>query len=351
MKCREKRKGGARLSPFHARRRVGETKMKSRTKFRADFALVSEMFAKAGLPAPESVSPLGAGEFNTVLSVVAGGKKFALKIAPSDDTPVLRHEKGMMKAEVYWYDLIRQSGAVAVPEVIFSDFSHSLAPADWFVMTQIEGVHPTADAFGNTDPATADMFARTLARINNVHGEGFGYVQGKRHDDWYHAIRAMVCDLLDDAADKKRRSRRGEKLLGHIDRYADILSRADCRMVNFDLWVANVILPSDGAAPVLIDPERTFWGDRVADFVCMETSKDFRSKTTSLAVYNAESDSPVEITDETAIRNAVAYAYLALIQEVEKYYRYTPLMFGWWRNVFGSAFMFSTAFKVLDAKR
>ena len=32
-------------------------------------------------------------------------------------------------------------------------------------------------------------------------------------------------------------------------------------------------------------------------------------------------------------------------------YRYTPLMFGWWRNVFSSAFMFSTAFKVLDAKR
>lgn len=312
---------------------------------------MSEMFAKAGLPAPESVSPLGAGEFNTVLSVVAGGTKYALKIAPSDDTPVLRYEKGMMQAEVRWYELIRKSGAVSVPEVVFSDFSHSLVPADWFVMTQIAGNHPAADAVGNMDKATTEKLARTAARLNNVHGDKFGYLQGKRYDDWHSAIRSMVCDLLADAADKKRRSRRGEKLLRHIDLFADTLKKADCRMVNFDLWAANIIFPADGGGPFLIDPERSFMGDRIADFVCLEMAKDFRAKTVSLAAYNSESDSPLEVTRETTVRYAVAAAYLALVQEVEKYYRYTPLMFGWWRNVFGSAYMFSAAFRILDARQ
>ena len=325
--------------------------MKSRTKFQADFALITKMFVKAGLPAPEHAEPLGAGEFNTVMSVTAGAKKYALKIAPSASTPVLRYERNMMQAEVYWYDAIAKSGAVAVPTVIYSDFSRTLAPADWFIMTQIEGVHPTTDAMGNMDRAATELLAGLAARLNNVHCEKFGYVQGKEHDDWHSAIRAMVCDLIADASDKKKSSRRGEKLLRYIDLYADVLQKAECRMVNFDLWSANVFLPADGGGLCLIDPERSFRGDRVADFVCLEMTKKLDDKCISFSAYNRQSDSPISITREIKIRYAVAAAYLALIQEVEKYYRYTPFMFGWWRNVFSSAFLYSNAFRILKSSK
>lgn len=43
-------------------------------------------------------------------------------------------------------------------------------------------------------------------------------------------------------------------------------------MVNYDLWTLNIIASEkDGKTQfTLIDPERCFWGDRAADFVCME---------------------------------------------------------------------------------
>lgn len=50
---------------------------------------------------------------------------------------------------------------------------------------------------------------------------------------------------------------------------------------------------------------------------------------------------------EYEIRWAVMMAYMGLLQEVEKYYRYTPFMFGWWRNVISSAFAYSKGFKAL----
>ena len=76
--------------------------MKSRSKFQVDFATVSEMTQKAGIGSAESVESLGAGEFNTVLAVRAGGKDYALKIAPAPWSETLSYERDMMRAEVCW---------------------------------------------------------------------------------------------------------------------------------------------------------------------------------------------------------------------------------------------------------
>ena len=58
------------------------------------------------------------------------------------------------------------------------------------------------------------------------------------------------------------RSRRGEKLLRLIDRYADTLNEAECRMVNYDIWTPNIIVQetAQGKKFWWIDPERSFWG-------------------------------------------------------------------------------------------
>lgn len=323
--------------------------MKSRSKTDVDFATVKAMFSKAGLGEAESAVPLGAGEFNTVLDVTANGRRYALKVSPTGDKEVLSYEKGMMRAEVYWYEVLRKETDIAVPEVYYADFSRSLIDADWFVMQLVKGRAPSED-----DAEQLDVrLAKAAAKMHTVRGEKFGYVQGEKYSDWHSALRAMTQALLDDGRKKGLRSRRGEKLLGYIDLYRDTLNKADCRMVNYDLWAPNVIVADtpDGEKFFWIDPERCFFGDRIADFVCLDFFNPFVKKRAAVAAYNSVAQDKIDFSRDNEIRWAVMTAYLGLIQEVEKLYRYTPLMFGWWRNVLSAAFAYSAGFKALKKRR
>lgn len=323
--------------------------MKSRSKTEVTFALASEMMKKAGLGAAVSVEPLGAGEFNTVLAVTTeSGKTYALKVAPSADADVQLYEKDMMRSEVHWYSLMRERTDIPVPEVFYADFSRELLPADWFVMSMIEGRHPGGEKEKEAQALT-EQLARMAASMHKVKGEGFGYIQRGLHPTWHDAVRAMTEDLLRDAEKKGVRSRRGEKLLRLIDRYADTLNEAEGRMVNYDIWTPNIIVQetAQGKKFWWIDPERSFWGDPVADFVCLEFFKPFRKKTLSAKAYNECADLPVTLSRGEEIRWGVMMAYMGLLQEVEKHYRYTPMMFGWWRNVLSSALVYRAGFKAL----
>ncbi|MCD7827447.1 MAG: hypothetical protein LUG85_02790 [Clostridiales bacterium] len=121
-------------------------------------------------------------------------------------------------------------------------------------------------------------------------------------------------------------------------------------MVNFDIWDSNCIISRKNGELeyTWIDPERSFWGDPVADFVCLGSTNPFKGKSEALESYNSISDNPIKGTREEQIRWAAAMGYLALIMETEKYYRYTPLHFGWWRNVSGSVWFYSQAFNALN---
>ena len=323
--------------------------MKSRSKTEVTFALASEMMKKAGLGTAVSAEPLGAGEFNTVLAVKTNdGNAYALKVAPSEDADVQLYEKGMMRSEVHFYSLMREHTDISVPDVLYADFSHELLPADWFVMTLIKGRHPSGEK-GEEAAALAEELARMAASMHKVRGEGFGYIQRGLHPSWHEAVRAMTEDLLRDAEKKGVRSRRGEKLLRLIDKHAGTLNKAECRMVNYDIWMLNIIVQetAEGKKFWWIDPERSFWGDPIADFVCLEFFKPFRKKTLSARAYNERADVPVTLSREEEIRWGVMMAYMGLLQEVEKHYRYTPLMFGWWRNVISSALVYRAGFKAL----
>ena len=323
--------------------------MKSRSKTEVTFALASEMMKKAGLGTAVSAEPLGAGEFNTVLAVKTNdGNAYALKVAPSEDADVQLYEKGMMRSEVHFYSLMREHTDISVPDVLYADFSHELLPADWFVMTLIKGRHPSGEK-GEEAAALAEELARMAASMHKVKGEGFGYIQRGLRPSWHEAVRAMTEDLLRDAEKKGVRSRRGEKLLRLIDKHAGTLNKAECRMVNYDIWMPNIIVQETAEDKKFwwIDPERSFWGDPVADFVCLEFFKPFRKKTLSARAYNERADVPVTLSREEEIRWGVMMAYMGLLQEVEKHYRYTPLMFGWWRNVISSALVYRAGFKAL----
>ena len=326
--------------------------MNSKTKYPIDEAGILRLFTAAGIANVTSVSPLGNGEFSAVYSVSSPERDYVIKIAPPNNADVMTYEQNMLAAEVFWYDKIRSQTSIRVPTIVYTDFSRSLLPAAYIIIEKLPGETLDKAALSDTERAeTRAMLAGMLADIHQISHDGFGYEQCDMYQTWPLAIRAIVKQTLADCAQKRHRSRRGERLLRLIDRHSAVLEAAPCTMVNFDLWPSNVILQRENDKKKLawIDPERSFWGDPVVDFVCLAFSRPLENAKTALGNYNAVSATPVALSRETRIRYAVGQAYLALIMETEKYYRYSPLRFGWWRNVLAAHILYRAAFRALES--
>lgn len=324
--------------------------MVSRTKYPIDHAKLEVLFRSAGIGPVENIAPLGAGEYNAVFSARAGDKDYVVKIAPPADADVLTYEKGMMASEIYWYGQVGQHTAIRIPEIYHADFDRKIIPTDFIIMEKLDGEQLDKIKLTDAEKTGANaQVAQMVAQFHKIKNDKFGYIQNGLHDDWHAAIRAMVQAELDDCAKKGKISRRGQRLLAYIDRYKTILKEAGCRMVSFDIWPPNILCEREGTGIrcAWIDLERGFWGDPIMDFVCLEMMTPLPDKRASLAAYNAAADEPVRVTPEECIRYAIAQGYLGVIMEVERYFRYTPRHFGWWRNALASAFLYKNAFAVL----
>lgn len=325
--------------------------MISRTKYRLDDSTIRKLFEAAEIPGVTDIAPLGAGEFNAVYSVRTPDKEYALKVAPGTGAPILTYEKDMMAAEVFWYQRMREHSSIHVPEIHRADFSRTILPAPYFIMDKVVGKQMDQMDFSPTEKEEAMAeTARMVSQIHRIKNDRFGYVQNGLFGDWYQAIRSMIVNLIADAEKKHRKTNRGKLLLSYVDHYRSLLEKADCCMVNFDIWPPNILCQREKDGSIQyhwLDPERSFWGDRIVDFVCLETLTPLPEKKRTLAAYNAVAEHPVLATPQEQIRYSIALGYLALIMEVEKYYRYSPFHFGWWRNVGASSLFFSRAFETL----
>lgn len=322
--------------------------MVSKTKYLLDDATIKKLFKKAGIEGITKIAPLGAGEFNAVYEITAD-KKYVLKVAPNKNVPVMTYEQNMMQTEVYWYDIIRSNTDIKVPDVYYTDFSKTLIPTDWFIMEKLEGKQRNEIKTDKTE--LEKKTAQMVAQIHKIKNDKFGYVQNQLYDNWYDALTNMIKNLLLDAQKMNKKSKDGEKLLSYAEKYKSILKAVPCCMVNYDIWDPNVICRYNEKNEIefqWIDPERSFWGDGIFDFICLGNLIGLmEDKKNSVKYYNEATDIPVEFNKETSIRFAFAMGLLALIQEVEKYYRYSPRHFGWWRNIIGSNFYYKRAFGVL----
>lgn len=323
--------------------------MVSKTKFVISDSKIKEIFHHFGIDNIKSISPLGSGEYNAVFEIKAD-KSYVLKLAPDSSIPVLTYEDKMMSSEVFWYDQIKRHTDIRVPDVYFTDYSKSIVPTEYFIMEKLDGEMRSTAKLGVN--AVRESTAFMLSQIHKIKNDRYGYIQNQLYDNWYDALCSMIQNLLTDAKRVGKRSASGEKLLKYAHKYKDILMKVECTMVNYDLWDANVICCKDKNGKTeycWIDPERSFWGDRIFDFIYVDNNPifSFKSKQKSIEVYNRIADKPIEINRESEIRYAFAQGLIGVIQEVEKYYRYTPRHFGWWRNVICYKCIFKNAFEVL----
>lgn len=326
--------------------------MISKTKTMLSDSLIKTLFMKACISNITSIESLGAGEYNAVYGVESPAGDYAMKVAPPSDMKVLSYEKNLMQSEVFWYKQISENTKIRIPKVFYSDFSKSDLPTNFFIMEKLAGhelykMNFTEDEWTQSYAAKAKM----AAQIHTIKNTKFGYIQNDLFSSWYLAIKSMVSSLVKDCNSLGYESERGNLLLSYIDEHKRILENVQSVMVNFDLWDSNVLCErhNDTLNFSWIDPERSFWGDRIADFVSMSRNQlePLSEKKETLEAYNSVSDIPITGTHEEDIRYAIALGYLALIQETEKYVRYEPGDKGWTQSVKESDERFAAAFDIL----
>jgi aminoglycoside phosphotransferase (APT) family kinase protein len=282
----------------------------------------------------ETCRELPAGSYNAAYEVrLADGQDLVLKIAPPPHPRLLSHEVDLMRTEVEVYAHSAAAG-VPAPTVVFSDFDRTLLGSDYAFLSRLPG-RPLDRAgrtmTGEQVAAARRQAASVAARLHRITGTGYGYPRrggGSWCSTWRAAFGAMVADLLGDAERlgallPAPPARIGELVRRHADVLDDVRRPA---LVHFDLWDGNILVTrcrgrdstDDWQVSGLIDAERAFYGDPLAELVSLTLLREVDEAPEVLDGFADGSGAPVELTGRVRRRLALYRTYLYLILAVER---------------------------------
>jgi aminoglycoside phosphotransferase (APT) family kinase protein len=278
----------------------------------------------ARLPAERltRVRPLTGGTYNTVEELVLGdGSRYVLKVPPASTAPALRYEARLLVSEAEFYRAAAEAG-VPAPHVVAFDDDRAVPH---LLMTACPG-DPWNGSLTETQRHSLRMeLGRQVARLHRVTGPGFGYPSGALGPlapDWRTAFAGMIEAILDDARRYRARLPKPADEVARTLRaaYFALDEVTTPRLVHFDLWDGNILLDRPaGEEPRiggLIDGERMFWGDPLADFVSLALLGDITKDEAFLAGYR-EAGGRAGFDTPARLRLALYRAYLYLIMLAE----------------------------------
>ena len=267
---------------------------------------LAEALRAAGVDPAAVVSTvdLTGGTYNSGRRLrLADGRRLVLKIAPS--APGLTYEHDLLATEAEYFRLT--GGRAVVPEVVG-------AGPDFLLMTELPGEswYTRRAGLGAEDRRRLRReLGALVAGLHEVTGDGFGYPQDPPFPTWRAAFEAMTAAMLADAARYDVRLPRPAAEITHlVRRHAPLLDLVTKPvLVHFDLWEGNILLGDGPRITGIVDAERAFWGDPVAEFVSLTLFREVDSEL--LAGYGRKFDPP-------AWRRLALYrVYLGLIMLVE----------------------------------
>lgn len=290
---------------------------------------VEALLEPAGLrldAAQECVAVTG-GTFNTVYRLgLADGSGAILKLAPGPAAPLLQYERGILRTEARFYQEARHRTGVPVPEVLHIGFGQRSVEGDFLLLSELPGTpwHGHRHLGDATTRRLRYELGGLIAELHTMTGTTFGYPEesiAPLCPTWRPAFLAMVEAVL---ADAERFAVQLPRPTAHIHdavvAAADVLGQVPTAvLVHFDLWDGNILLDQhSGALRIsgIIDAERAFWGDPVADFVSLALFADIEEDTAFLAGYRA-AGGQVQFDQSLRDRLRLYRIYLYLIMLVE----------------------------------
>ncbi|MEV0231337.1 aminoglycoside phosphotransferase family protein [Nonomuraea sp. NPDC050786] len=300
--------------------------MDSRTKRRLTDAELDALVRRALGTGVTAATELTDGYANAVWRLTLDdGRDVVLKLSPSPDLDQLSYERNLLRMEAAAYELVAQAG-VPVATLLRAGFDDPVLGGDYLLLDALDGV-PWKDAKPEGEQELRRELGRHLARFNAVTGEVFGYPHaGIVGATWREGFLAMVGALLGDTERYPTPlPRPAAEIMAVVEAASPVLDEVTTpRLVHFDVWLGNVFLDLSGPPRIqaIIDHERAFWGDPIAEFVTPTIFGELTEDDPLLAGYREVT--PLELTPAARTRLDLYRAYLYLILLVENGPRQYP---------------------------
>ncbi|MFC4530591.1 phosphotransferase family protein [Sphaerisporangium dianthi] len=300
--------------------------MESRTKRRLSAAQLDALIRGALGTGALSTEELTDGFANAVWRVtLEDGRQVVVKVAPPPELRQLSYERHLLRTEALVHHLAAPTG-LPLPRLLHSGFDDPGLGGDYLVFAALDGV-PWSQASSLTDAdhrALRHEVGGLLAKLHAIPGQGvYGYpYAGLTGTTWRDAFVVMMGALMDDAVRYATPLPCSlVEIAGAIHSNAHALDEVTVpALVHFDIWPGNVFVTSaPGGQPrvqALIDHERAFWGDPLADFITPTIFGTLSADDPMLAGYR-QAGGRLDLTPQARVREALYRLYLNLILLVE----------------------------------
>ncbi|MET0132253.1 MAG: aminoglycoside phosphotransferase family protein [Kibdelosporangium sp.] len=258
----------------------------------------------AGVGTLAHYAELTQASYNTAYRIrLADDTGLVLKVAPDPAAPGLTHEHGLMRTEALFYQAAQ--GKIPVPRPVHAGRA---GDHEFLLMTELPG-----ENWVTSPPADRDRLRHELgthvAALHEITGDCFGYPQNEPAPTWRAAFTGMLADILGDARHYQVQLPEIRDLMAANEHLLDTVETPV--LVHFDLWDGN-ILRHEGRISGIVDGERAFWGDPIAELASLSIFGDIRRDQAFLDGYGG-----VDFDDGTRRRLAMYRGYLFMIMITE----------------------------------
>ena len=306
--------------------------MKSRTKNRLSEEKIRELVRIHFGRECETgeITELTGGMFNAIYRIERKNEKDAviLKVGVIPDTTLLTYERDIMPVEVECYRMIREQTTVPVPEVLAYDFSKRYIESNYFFMTELKG-EPFSKVMKKMGQENADRIREELAgylyQIHGVKGKYFGYFtkdERRQYSTWKAAFFHMFRQILADGREHRVKLPYA-RIMAALQRHDGSLEDVrEPSLVEYDCHEGNIFVKKTGNSYTIegiLDFERAFWGDPIADFpTAFVFTDDIRKETAFLNAYLRVSGRNA-YTETDAVKYQLYRMYILTIMAAETF--------------------------------
>ncbi len=278
-----------------------------------------------------SVTELKGGMFNSVYLIerINEKDKIVLKVGVIPGTTLLTYEQDVMPTEVKCFQLIEEQTTIPTPKILAYDFSKKHINSNYFFMTAMDGISLNKISRKmekqNLEKIRTEL-AGYFAQLHQIKGDYFGYFTDDKkyqYTTWKDAFLHMFDMILKDGREHKVKLpyARIEKVLKDNSKYLEEITTPS--LVEYDCHEGNIFVKQVEGEYVIegiLDFERAFWGDPIADFpAAFIMLDDIRKDEAFLNSYLKENKEKKQYTEADAKRYQLYRMYIFTIMAAETF--------------------------------
>ncbi len=272
---------------------------------------------------PNKIYEIISGFYATIYKLDIQDKSYVLKIAPPQDVEVLTYERDIMQREVKVYGIMAENG-IPTPKVLVTDYTKKIINRDYYIMEYLKGdtIINLKDEIDDITKIRKQVMS-FLAKIHKIKMEHFGYDNLEVYKD---TMSDTYLDMIENIIKDAKRKEVVfpdyiNRLFQLIPKFVSVLDECKTpRLLHFDLWDGNIFL-HENEVIAMIDTERSFNGDPIAEFAAMFMNPCAEENRELMEYYNQQAEVPIPLDEKTELKFNIYTMYLFLLMYVEHFYR------------------------------